>query len=179
MIDQRLQPTLVGPNLLLRPLLADDFEALYVVASDPLIWQLHPDNQRWRREVFIKNQFESAIALGGAFVIINRQNGAMIGSSRYYDVHPEWRELAIGYTFISRVYWGGTTNKELKQLMLTHAFQFVESVVFHVGRDNLRSRRALEKIGAQFELETMRAINGVMHPYCNYRMTKAQFESAV
>jgi N-acetyltransferase len=172
---ERLQPTLVGDILLLRPLRAEDFEALYGAASDPLIWQLHPDPERWRREVFVKNYFQGAVDSHSAFVIIDRRNGAVIGSSRYYDVATNWQELAIGYTFLSRAYWGGSTNSELKHLMLAHAFQFVESVVFHVGKSNLRSRRALEKIGAQFELETERESNGVMQPQCNYRIHKANF----
>jgi N-acetyltransferase len=173
--SERLQPTLVGDSLLLRPLQVDDFDALYDAASDPLIWQQHPDSERWQRAVFTKNYFQGAVDSHSAFVIIDRRNNAVIGSSRYYDVATNWQELAIGYTFLSRAYWGGSTNSELKHLMLTHAFQFVESVVFHVGKNNHRSRRALEKIGAQFELEIERESNGVMQPQCNYRIHKASF----
>jgi len=71
----------------------------------------------------------------------------MVGSSRYYDLAPEKSEIIIGYTFLSRALWGGSFNRELKALMLDHAFRFVSAVVFHVGEHNIRSRKAMEKIG--------------------------------
>ena len=76
--------------------------------------------------------------------------GAIIGSTRYYDWWPQSREIAIGFTFLTRPYWGGGANHEMKQLMLSHAFKWADTVWFHVGEHNARSRRALEKIGARF-----------------------------
>lgn len=140
------QPTLQGETLQLRPLQPDDFDALYAVASDPLIWEQHPARDRYQRDVF-QQFFADALASGGALVVLNN-TGEIIGSSRYHAFNPETRQVEIGWTFLSRAYWGGPTNTELKALMLNHAFQHVDRVLFLIGPDNLRSRRAVEKLGA-------------------------------
>ena len=142
-----LQPTLRGETLLLRPLVADDFEALHAAASDPDIWALHPEPTRWQREVF-RRFFDSGLACGGALVAVERSSGAVVGSSRYYHWQPDVREITVGYTFLVRRLWGGPANREMKALMLGHAFGFAQAVWFDVGVDNLRSRRAMEKLGA-------------------------------
>jgi RimJ/RimL family protein N-acetyltransferase len=141
-----LQPTLRGSLIELHPLRNDDFEALYAVASDPLIWEQHPANDRYKRDVF-REFFDGAIASGGAFKVLDRNTGAVIGSSRYYGLDTSGSEIEIGWTFLARAYWGGKYNGEMKQLMLQHAFRFVKRVVFLVGPTNIRSQRALEKIG--------------------------------
>ena len=141
-----LQPTLTGERLELRPLRRDDFEELYAAASDPLIWEQHPDPERYTREVF-QRYFDGALQSGGAFAVIDRRTGTIIGSSRYHDYNEPAGEVEIGWTFLERAYWGGTYNREMKQLMLAHAFRFVRRVVFLVGPDNIRSQRAMEKIG--------------------------------
>ena len=147
-IEFELQPTLKGELLHLRPLRADDFEILLEASSDPLIWEQHPDPLRWRRDIF-QNYFDSAMKSGGAFLITDAKTGQALGSSRFYDFHPENNgDIVIGYTFLIRACWGGTHNAELKKLMLGHAFQFVSKVYFHVGQENLRSQMALKKIGA-------------------------------
>jgi RimJ/RimL family protein N-acetyltransferase len=144
-----LQPNLKGELIELRPLRPDEFEALYAVASDPLIWEQHPQSSRYQREVFQK-YFDDAVASKGALVVLDNQSGRIIGCSRYYDYKPEHREIVIGYTFLTREFWGGGTNAELKSLMLNHIFQYVDSVQFHVGEKNFRSRKAMEKIGGIF-----------------------------
>ena len=143
-----LQPTLRGRLLVLRPLVPDDFDALYRAASDPLIWEQHPESDRHEREVF-RRYFDGAIASRGAFAVIERASGRVIGSTRYCELDPIAREVEIGWTFLERAFWGGAYNGEMKSLMLDHAFRFVDRVVFVVGDDNLRSRKALEKIGAR------------------------------
>jgi RimJ/RimL family protein N-acetyltransferase len=142
----QLQPTLAGERLELRPLRPEDFEALYAIASDPLIWEVHPEPTRYKRAVF-EGFFAGALKSKGALAVFDRRAERMIGSSRYYDLDSQKREIAIGYTFLSREYWGGSFNRELKTLMLKHAFRFVDAVVFHVGENNIRSRKAMEKIG--------------------------------
>ena len=142
-----LQPTLTGRFVELRPLRPEDFDDLYAVASDPLIWQQHPASDRYKENVF-KEFFREALASGGAFVAIDRADGRVIGSSRYYGYDEDASEIEIGWTFLSRARWGGDYNRDMKRIMLRHAFQFVTNVVFLVGPDNRRSRRALEKIGA-------------------------------
>src|SRR5690606_36279609 len=116
-----LQPVLENDRVLLRPLRQDDFEALYQCASDPLIWEQHPEPTRYQLPVFEKF-FTGAIESGGAFLVINKETGEAIGTSRYYDVQPDKRSVAIGWTFLVRACWGTTYNRAMKQLMLDHAF---------------------------------------------------------
>jgi len=142
-----LQPTLQGELLALRPLRPEDFHDLYAVASDPLIWEQHPNNDRYKEEVF-KEFFREALESGGVLIAIDSRTGRVIGSSRFHGYDKQKNEVEIGWTFLARSYWGGSYNGEMKQLMLRHAFRFVKRVVFLVGPRNLRSQRALEKIGA-------------------------------
>ena len=141
-----LQPILKGELLELRPLRREDFHDLYSVAADPLIWEQHPNKDRYKEEVF-KEFFREALESGGALVAIDAKTGQVIGSSRFYAYDEEKSEIEIGWTFLARSHWGGHYNREMKQLMLRHAFRFVESVIFLVGPQNLRSQRAVEKIG--------------------------------
>ena len=124
------------------------FESLFAAASDPLIWEQHPENDRYKRDVFQKF-FDTAIECKGAFAVIERKSGRIIGSSRYCNLDPAKREVEIGWTFLERAYWGGIYNAELKKLMIDHAFRFLDRVVFVVGADNVRSQKALQKIGAR------------------------------
>jgi N-acetyltransferase len=142
-----LQPVLEGELLRLRPLQPSDWNDLYAVASDPLIWELHPSWDRYKEEVFRKF-FQDALDSGGALVALDAKDGRVIGSSRYFGYDEEKSEVEIGWTFLARSHWGGIYNGEMKQLMLRHAFRFVKDVVFLVGPQNWRSQRALEKIGA-------------------------------
>jgi RimJ/RimL family protein N-acetyltransferase len=142
-----LQPHLVGELLELRPLLPDDWDALFAVASDPLIWEQHPSSDRYQEAVF-REFFREALECGGAFAAIDRKTQKIIGSSRYFGFDAAASEIEIGWSFLARSYWGGTYNGEMKRLMLDHAFQFVDNVIFVVGPTNLRSQKALAKIGA-------------------------------
>src|ERR1700710_2959495 len=127
-----LQPVLRGELLALRPLAEDDFDALFAVASDPLIWEQHPASDRYKEEVF-REFFREAMESGGAFVVLDASDDRVIGSSRYLGYDPERSEIEIGFTFLARAYWGGACNREMKDLMLQHAFRFVRHVVFLVG----------------------------------------------
>ena len=144
--DFELQPQLAGNLLELRPLRPEDWDALFAAASDPRIWEQHPASDRYKEDVF-REFFREALASGGAFAVIDRKTHKIIGSSRYFGFDAATKEIEIGWTVLSRAYWGGQYNAELKRLMLEHAFRFVETVVFLVGPTNMRSRRAMEKIG--------------------------------
>lgn len=134
---------------MLRPLEAGDWDALYAVASDPLIWAIHPARDRWKEPVF-RAFFEDAIAQGGALAVTLRADGRIIGSSRFQSHDPaHGGEVEIGWTFLARAYWGGSFNAELKRLMLSHALGQVSRVLFRVGEHNLRSRGAMVKIGGR------------------------------
>jgi len=142
-----LQPVLEGDLLRLRPLGPDDWDELYAVASDPLIWEQHPISDRYQEKVF-RGFFREALDSGGALLAIDRKDGRIIGSSRFHGHDQEKREIEIGWTFLARSHWGGVYNGEMKQLMLRHAFRFVKSVIFLVGPRNLRSQKAVLKTGA-------------------------------
>ena len=141
-----LQPVLKGELVELKPLRAADYHDLHAVAADPLIWEQHPVNDRYREEVF-KAFFREALESHSALIAIDSSDSQVIGSSRFHAYDKERSEIEIGWTFLARSHWGGIYNLEIKQLMLRHAFKFVDSVVFFVGQQNLRSQRAVEKIG--------------------------------
>lgn len=141
-----LQPTLQGELLELRPLVPADFDALFAVASDPLIWEQHPNHDRYLRPVF-EVFFREAMDSRGALLALDRRDGRVIGSSRFANLDETKSEVEIGWTFLARSYWGGVYNGEMKKLMLNHAFQFVKNVAFVIGPNNFRSQRAVQKIG--------------------------------
>lgn len=143
------QPTLRGELLELRPLRQDDWRALFAVASDPLIWEQHPARDRYKEPVF-RQFFAEALGSAGALVVVDRATGQIIGSSRYHGFDATKREIEIGWTFLARQYWGGRYNGEMKRLMLAHAFEAVDRVLFRIGPENRRSRRAVEKLGAVY-----------------------------
>ncbi|HEY4838697.1 MAG TPA: GNAT family N-acetyltransferase [Candidatus Acidoferrales bacterium] len=141
-----LQPILEGKLLRLRPLQPGDFQELYAVASDPLIWEQHPNSDRYQEEVF-REFFREGLESGAALIAIDAKDGRVIGSSRFHGYNEEKSEIEIGWSFLARSHWGGEYNGEMKELMLRHAFQFVNSVIFVIGTRNLRSQKAIEKIG--------------------------------
>lgn len=146
MHSEILQPTLEDEKVLIRPLKENDFDELYAVASDPLIWEQHPFKNRYQLDVF-KELFQDSLKCHGALVFIDKYTNKIIGSSRYYEADYEYGTVVIGYTFLSRDYWGGTYNRATKTLMINHALKYFKRTLFHVDSNNMRSRRAMEKIG--------------------------------
>ncbi len=143
-----LQPTtLFNDWVTLLPLTENDFETLYNVACDPLIWEQHPNKDRYKREMFAVF-FEGAIQSKGAFKILDTKTGNTIGCSRFYDYNEADCSIVIGYTFFARSHWGKGYNLETKALMIAHAFTFADIIIFHVGSKNIRSQKAIVKIGA-------------------------------
>ena len=144
-----LQPDFLENEIIkLIPLEEKHFEELYKVASDPLVWEQHPNKNRYEREVF-QNFFEGAIEGKGAFLILDKTTNEIAGSTRFYDYEPENNSIFIGYTFYGRNFWGTGFNPQVKKLMLDYAFQFVDKVRFHIGAENYRSQKAIEKLGAE------------------------------
>jgi RimJ/RimL family protein N-acetyltransferase len=141
-----LQPSLQGELLALRPLQPEDYRDLFAVATDPLIWEQHPIKDRYREEVF-QVFFHEALESHGALIAIDSSDNSVIGSSRFFDYDEAKSEIEIGWTFLARSHWGGAYNKEMKRLMLRHALAAVKTVVFVVGQTNIRSQKAVEKIG--------------------------------
>ena len=142
-----LQPHLKGELIELRPLKPSDWDELFAVASDPLIWEQHPERDRYTENVF-RIFFKEALESGGAFVVIDRKVEQIIGSTRFYGYDPMKSEIEIGWTFLARKYWGGQYNAEMKRLLLNHAFTFVENVMCLDGENNVRSQKAMDKVGA-------------------------------
>ena len=171
------QPVLEGELLMLRPLRPDDWDALYGVASDPLIWEVHPVPDRWQEAVF-RAFFEDALDQGGAMAIVDKQSGAIIGSSRWQGHDTTNSIVEIGWTFLARSHWGGSCNRELKRLMLSHAFGWVETVAFCVGENNFRSRRAMERIGGKLtDRAEVAAMAGSRKGHVVYEITRESFAS--
>ncbi|MGX5817217.1 GNAT family N-acetyltransferase [Chitinophaga lutea] len=162
-----VQPTLENDDILLRPLAEDDFAALYAVAADPKVWEQHPNKDRWKEEVF-RNFFRGAMQSGGAFAIISKATGKIIGSTRFYEQDEQDNSVFIGYTFYGRESWGKGINPVVKQLMLDYAFRFVDKVYFHIGADNVRSQVAIGRLGAVKIMEESVAYVGEA-PRLNYR----------
>jgi RimJ/RimL family protein N-acetyltransferase len=166
------QPTLVGETILLRPTQTYDREEMQIAASDPLIWAVHPA-PRHRPEAF-RDYFDQGLAGGTMLTIVERSTGAIIGSSRYRAYDPLRSEVEIGSTFLVRRRWGGATNRDVKRLMLDHAFRWVECVYFRVGDTNWRSRGAMEKIGGTLRDGLIEVVqNGVAMPYVAYEIRRA------
>ncbi|WP_295221109.1 GNAT family N-acetyltransferase [uncultured Chryseobacterium sp.] len=143
-----IQTILENETYQLIPLQQGDFESLYEVASDPKVWEQHPNKDRYRREVF-ENFFQGAIESGGAFKVVEKATGDILGSTRFYDFDDENNSIFIGYTFYGTKSWGRKINPQIKKLMLDYIFQFADTVYFHVGKDNIRSRTAMERLGAE------------------------------
>ncbi|PRD57139.1 GNAT family N-acetyltransferase [Sphingobacterium gobiense] len=143
-----IQPILENEKIVLYPLQEEDFEALYTTASDPKIWEQHPNKNRWRKDVF-SMFFDGAIQSKGAFKIVDKATGNIIGSTRFYDYNKQQDSLFIGYTFYAIDYWGKGINQSVKTMMLEYIFQFVSKVKFHIGAENIRSQIAISRIGAQ------------------------------
>jgi RimJ/RimL family protein N-acetyltransferase len=143
-----LQPTLEDHLLLLRPLTKEDFEGLYEVASDPLVWEQHPARDRCKRDVF-ELFFGDAIASEGALAVIDRETDKIIGSTRFHRIKESQNAVEIGWTFLARKYWGGRYNGSMKRLMIDWALQFVDNILFYIDENNVRSQKAVEKIGGE------------------------------
>jgi N-acetyltransferase len=141
-----LQPSLENDLLIIRPMQADDFDSLYKVASDPLLWAQHPAKDRYQLPVFTP-LFKDGLASGGAFVVIDKATNAIIGSTRFNPVKESTNAIEIGWSYLARAYWGGVVNKSQKHLLMDYAFQHVENVLFYINKDNVRSRKAVEKLG--------------------------------
>ena len=142
-----IQSTLENVRVTLYPLQEEDFEALYTTASNPEIWVQHPNKDRWKKDVS-RTFFEGAMQSQGAFKIVDKETGNIIGSTRYYDYNEQDNSIFIGYTFYATACWGNGTNKSVKALMLNYIFQFVSKVYFHIGANNIRSQIAISRIGA-------------------------------
>ncbi|OXA93214.1 GNAT family N-acetyltransferase [Flavobacterium hercynium] len=170
-----LQPEVLEDDITkLIPLKEGHFDALYEVASDPLIWEQHPMKDRYKIEVF-RSFFDAAINSQSSFLILDKNTNEIVGNTRYYDYNAEKSSIAIGFTFIARKFWGGLHNKSNKKLLMDYAFKYVNTIVFHIGAENIRSQKAVAKLGAVKTKEMMVSSNGVDLPHFEYELSKADY----
>ncbi|CAI8801704.1 GNAT family N-acetyltransferase [Pseudomonas sp. IT-232MI5] len=172
--DFDCQPALYGSTLKLRALIASDFETLFLAASDPLIWTGHPASDRYERQVF-EAYFAARLATRKALAVIDIETAQIVGMSSYYIPPDQPESIAIGYTFLVREKWGGDANRELKRLMLEHAFKVYDTVYFHIGPANLRSQKALLKIGAGHLYDAELNLSGAPALCKCYGLSRAQW----
>jgi len=172
------QPVLEGERLLLRPLTPDDWDALFAIASDPDVWALHPAHDRWQEPVF-RTFFDDALANQGALAVIEKASGAIVGSSRFQGYDPaDGGSVEIGWSFLARRLWGKGYNAEMKRLMLAHALQYVERVLFRVGETNVVSRGAMKNIGGRLTDRTdITVLAGEPVVHVVYEIDRAGFGS--
>ena len=125
-----LQPFLENDLVVIRPLKDDDFENLFKVASDPLIWEQHQNKNRYTREEFTLF-FNEALTSKGALLILDGKTKKVIGSSRFKLIDEVEDVVEIGWSFLGREYWGGTYNREMKKLMINYALEFSKTIIFY------------------------------------------------
>lgn len=140
------QPVLRGELVELRPLRMEDESSLYAVAADPLIWEQHPVPDRYHCDSF-RAFFRESLASGGALIAIDRSDRQVIGSARFHGFDEQAEEVEIGWVFLARSHWGGVYNREMTTLMLRHALRFASRVLWLAGTENIRSQRAVERLG--------------------------------
>ncbi|MEO0632956.1 MAG: GNAT family N-acetyltransferase [Pseudomonadota bacterium] len=169
------QPTLSGRGLTLRPLAASDRDALYAAASDPLIWAQHPVHDRHTRPVF-DPYFDTLLARGGALAALDGV-GTMIGTSSFYLTKGPPRCASIGFTFLARAHWGGTTNRAMKTLMLDHLFAHFDTAWFHIGPGNVRSQKGTAKLGAVRVEDDLLDILDPPSLHAFYRLDRATWQA--
>lgn len=156
------QPTLKNEWVIAELLLPIHFDELYQAANDALIWEQHPNKNRWQLPDFT-NYFEGGIKSGGAFLVRDAKNNEVIGSSRFSDYILDTNTVSIGYTFFVRNCWGKGYNHALKRLMLNYIFDYVDAVHFYIGAINKRSKVSIERFGAKKIGEKETAYYGEAH----------------
>jgi len=168
--------TLRGDRIWLSPMVEADRELLYKAASDPEIWAGHPARQRYLRDVF-DPYFDGLLAAGGTLVARETSTERVIGCSRFYVPTEAPGALGIGFTFLVRDHWGGQSNRDMKTLMLDHAFAKVDTVWFHIDPSNQRSQRATAKLGAVYVETASLFLNGRAGTWQRWRLKRQDWTS--
>ena len=171
------QPVLTGAAYAVRPLVRGDFDALRVAASDPEIWALHPQKDRWKPEVFAP-YFDSLMASGATVASVDLARNRVIGCSRYYTAPDMPGTISIGFTFLERAYWGGAANLAIKTLMFEHAFVDFDAVWLHIDPTNLRSQRATAKLGAVHVYDAQMDLGAGFADFMCYRVGRDEWRMA-
>ncbi len=173
--DFNFQPTLTSKNLVLRPLVKSDYPELFDCANDELLWAGHPAKDRYKEDVFAK-MFNEGLSSNTCLVISEAESTKLIGWTRYYVAEDGPNDISIGFTFLTREHWGGSTNRQLKSLMLNHAFEYFDNVWFHIAPTNIRSQKATKKLGAKLINEALLFLAGKESLWQSYKLTKQQWQ---
>lgn len=126
------------------------------LSKDKRIWEYYTMDGT-NSEKLISAFYEAIIERGNGtqypFVIFHKLENRIIGSTRFLDIQEKHLKLEIGWTWLYPNYWGTTINLECKLLLLTFCFETLKTtrVQFKTDERNLRSRKAIEKIGGRFE----------------------------
>ncbi len=148
---------LTGEVIKLEPLGMQHLDDLNQAGSGTEIWKYMPYGDLGapgKMQEFIAELLKKqAAGTDLPFCVIYRETGKAIGMSRYLDIQPANRALEIGGTWYSTEFQRTRVNTECKLLLLQHAFEVLgyNRVQFKSDVRNERSRRAIERIGAQFE----------------------------
>lgn len=147
---------LTGQTVDLLPLNKEHFSVLENLAKDKQIWEFYTYDcsdtntfLNFFNTAFIERDNGSQYP----FVIFHKQQNKIIGSTRFIDIQPKHKKLEIGTTWLHPDYWGTALNFECKLLLLTFCFENLNAHRVQLKTDvlNVRSRKAIEKIGGQFE----------------------------
>ncbi|REC63801.1 N-acetyltransferase [Chryseobacterium pennae] len=147
---------LEGTTIELIPLEKEHFEELYAAAADKDLWTLIPTNASDKTIFYQNYEFSLSERENGnqyPFVIRHKETQQLIGSTRFFEIYPSDKKLEIGWTWITKDFWGTTVNLECKLLLLTFCFEILKTnrVQLKTKDNNFRSRKAIEKIGGVFE----------------------------
>lgn len=172
------QPTLKGEALLLRPLVEEDRTALTEAANDPVIWAGHPARDRYQASIF-SSYFDALRKTGGCLLAIDQNNEEVIGCSAFYTDLNAPSRLSIGFTFLTCDHWGGSTNRAMKSLMLSHIYRSASEAWFHIAPQNLRSQAATKKLGAVFMHEDKMDLGGGPQQWQCYGLTRETWNAKI
>ena len=152
-----IHPIILKSNkITLLPLEKEHLDDLFVASSNKEIWALTSVDYSVK-DVFYPN-FNKALTdrdngIAYPFIIVHNESDTIIGTTRLLEIHPNDRKIEIGVTWIGKEFWGTTINLECKLLLLEYCFETLKAnrVQFRAKDNNLRSRRAIEKIGGILE----------------------------
>lgn len=148
--------TLTGQTVELRSISKDHFTELEAVAKNKKIWEFYPfdgSDSNTFAHIFNGAIIEREKGNQFPFVIFHQQQNKIIGSTRFLDIQEKHKKLEIGSTWLHPDYWATAINPECKLLLLQYCFENLHAVRVQLKTDenNIRSRKAIEKIGGQFE----------------------------
>ena len=134
----------------LRQTKKEDFDKLFKLGGKKEIWEQHSNKDRYKKSVFLKYFNQGIKNKFGSLTIISKDDGKIVGWTRLYDFDETVPTIKIGYTFLGKSYWGLDINYNSKKLILNYLFGFLDLVCFDIFEKNIRSQKAVQKLGGVF-----------------------------